>query len=62
MPQNLQGVVELLSRKMGVVLLVLGFMHFFNLLVFSKMRRRAMLQPTPPPLPQQTHLPVVAES
>src|ERR1700733_6130335 len=40
-PQDLQSVFEALSTKIGVVLLVLGGMHFFNLLVFSKMRRRA---------------------
>ena len=32
--------IELLSTKIGAVLLVLGAMHFFNLLVFSRMRRR----------------------
>lgn len=46
-----QGVFEALSGKVGVVLLVLGGMHFFNLLVFSKVRRRALLEKTPPPLP-----------
>ena len=46
-----QGVFEALSGKVGVVLLVLGGMHFFNLLVFSKMRRRALLEQVPPPLP-----------
>src|SRR3954470_8786261 len=56
-PQNLQTVIELLSRKVGVVLLVLGAMHFFNLLVFSKMRRRAMLHRMPPPIPPQAHIP-----
>ena len=60
-PTNLQGVLELLSRKVGVVLLVLGAMHFFNLLVFSKMRRRALLQYAPPPIPPQAHIPVVAQ-
>lgn len=44
-------VFEALSGKMGVVLLVLGGMHFFNLLVLSKMRRRALLEKTPPPIP-----------
>src|SRR5215831_12690298 len=29
-PADLQGVLELLSTKLGVVLLVLGGMHFFN--------------------------------
>ncbi len=44
-------VFEALSGKMGVVLLVLGGMHFFNLLVLSKMRRRALLEQVPPPIP-----------
>ncbi len=30
-PENLQGVLEVLSTKVGTVLLVLGAMHFFNL-------------------------------
>lgn len=50
-PSDLRGVFELLSTKVGVVLLVLGGMHFFNLFVFSKMRRRALLHQAPPPLP-----------
>jgi hypothetical protein len=36
--------IEYLSTKVGIVLLVLGVMHFFNLFVLSMMRRRA-LQP-----------------
>ena len=52
-PTDLQGVFEALSTKIGVVMLVLGAMHFFNLAVFSKMRRRAMLHSAPPPLPPQ---------
>ncbi|MBM3821273.1 MAG: hypothetical protein FJ404_00015 [Verrucomicrobia bacterium] len=43
--------VEALSLKVGRVLLVLGAMHFFNLYVFSRMRKRALLNKTPPPLP-----------
>ena len=46
-----RGVFEALSGKMGVVLLVLGGMHFFNLYVFTKMRRRATLAHLPPPVP-----------
>ncbi|MGV3658542.1 MAG: hypothetical protein ACO1TE_00105 [Prosthecobacter sp.] len=46
-----RGVFETLSGKMGVVLLVLGGMHFFNLYVFTKMRRRATLANLPPPVP-----------
>lgn len=43
------GVFEALSGKLGVVLLVLGGMHFLNLLVFSRLRDRGN-RPTPPPL------------
>ncbi len=46
-----RGVFEALSGKMGVVLLVLGGMHFFNLVVFTKMRKRAHLATMPPPVP-----------
>ena len=57
-PQDLQSVLEALSTKIGVVLLVLGGMHFFNLFVFSKMRRRAMLHSAPPPVPPQARVQV----
>ena len=57
-PANLQEVLEALSTKVGAVLLILGCMHFFNLYVFSKMRRRALLHGAPPPVPPQAHLPV----
>jgi hypothetical protein len=43
--------IEALSVKVGMVLLVLGGMHFFNLFVFSRMRRRASLVNGPPPVP-----------
>lgn len=32
--------IELLSFKIGLVLCVLGFMHFFNLLIFSRISKR----------------------
>ena len=57
-PVNLQEVLEALSTKVGAVLLILGAMHFFNLYVFSKMRRRALLHGAPPPIPPQAHVPV----
>jgi hypothetical protein len=31
--------IEALSQKIGMVLVVLGLMHFFNLYVFSRIRR-----------------------
>ena len=43
--------IEALSVKVGWVLIVLGGMHFFNLFIFSRMRRRASLVNGPPPVP-----------
>lgn len=34
--------IEFLSHKIGVVLMVLGVLHFFNVLVIAKWRSRAM--------------------
>jgi len=36
-----QVVIEKLSIKIGAIILILGGMHFFNLFVFFKLRRRA---------------------
>jgi hypothetical protein len=55
-PQDLRDILEMLSSKVGVVLLVLGGMHFFNLFVLSKMRQRALLHRMPPPVPPHGHL------
>jgi hypothetical protein len=57
-PTDVREVLETVSRKIGVVMLVLGAMHFFNIFVFSKMRRRALLQGVPPPIPPQAHVSV----
>ena len=35
-----RAAMELVSDKIGVVLLVLGCMHFFNLYVFHRLRKR----------------------
>ena len=54
---TVQNALESLSTKVGLVLLVLGFMHFFNLAVFTACRRRALHGrrtpglTLPPPLP-----------
>lgn len=42
------GIFEALSGKLGVVLLVLGVMHFLNLIIFSRLRAKDTL--TPPPI------------
>lgn len=41
---NAQEALERLSTKIGLALLVLGAMHFFNLYVFSRLRRRNQAQ------------------
>ena len=47
---TLTRALEALSAKVGWVLLVLGTMHFFNLYVFSRIRRRARLANAAPPV------------
>lgn len=37
---GLRGVLELLSQKIGIIMLVLGGMHFFNLYLFTKISRK----------------------
>ena len=46
---GLQGAIELLSVKIGEVLLVLGGMHFFNMHMLHKIGRR-LKKPALPPL------------
>ncbi len=56
---SVQELLEVLSTKIGAVLLILGGMHFFNLYVFNKMRKRALLHSAPPPLPPDARTPVL---
>src|SRR5688572_31375310 len=37
---DLRGAIELVSSKVGTILLVLGVMHFFNVYVFNRLRHR----------------------
>jgi hypothetical protein len=41
-PTDTQEMIEFLSTKIGIVLLVLGGMHFFNMFNFDKMRRKGL--------------------
>ena len=41
---NAQEVIEKLSIKIGLIILILGGMHFFNLYIFFTLRKRAMLE------------------
>jgi hypothetical protein len=50
-PANLRQSIELVSDKLGLVLLVLGLMHFFNLFVFTRIRKRAQERCSPPLFP-----------
>src|SRR5262245_34787841 len=47
---NMQEAIEALSWKVGTVLVTLGGMHFFNLYIFSRIRRRGVLAYAPPPV------------
>lgn len=49
-PTDVANAFEALSTKQGIVLLVLGGMHYLNLYVFSRMRKRARLHEAPPPV------------
>ena len=40
--------VQLLSVKIGEMLLVIGALHFANLALFTRLRRRSQQQPFPP--------------
>lgn len=58
-PHTLRGAIEFLSTKVGLVLLVLGVMHFMNLMVLSRMRgrfgaitQRERVGDTPPTKPE----------
>lgn len=44
---NFRQMIELESVKLGVVSLILGAMHFFNILVFARMRGHTLNQTSP---------------
>ena len=39
---NVQQVIEELSIKIGLIILILGGMHFFNLYIFFNLRKKAV--------------------
>lgn len=47
---------QVLIERLGVLLLSLGLIHFVNMLVFWKIRRRTMLETAPPPVAPQVQL------
>ncbi|HZN41584.1 MAG TPA: hypothetical protein VFD82_22450 [Planctomycetota bacterium] len=54
---TLTTAVEALSYKVGLVLVVLGAMHFFNLFVFSRIRRHKKVLEAPRPVAPDMMLP-----
>jgi hypothetical protein len=48
--ETLRQAIEMVSDKLGVILMVLGAMHFFNLYVFHRLRRRGQDQLRVPPV------------
>ena len=42
-PETLVEGIEYIATKLGVVLLVLGAMHFFNIFNFERMRKKGRL-------------------
>ena len=53
-PETAPQGIEMLSSKIGLVLLVLGGMHFFNLFVFSRIHRRPKFNRNYPPMPRES--------
>jgi predicted PurR-regulated permease PerM len=41
---DIRNVIETLSIKIGIIILILGAMHFFNLYIFFTLRKRAALK------------------
>jgi len=39
-PETAVGAIEYVTTKVGIVLVVLGLMHFFNMFNFDKMRKK----------------------
>lgn len=39
---NVKEIIENLSLKIGLIILILGFMHFMNLYIFFNLRKRAL--------------------
>lgn len=48
--RDVSGIFEALSGKLGVVMLILGGMHFFNIWIFNKIGKRGeIVRPPEPP-------------
>jgi hypothetical protein len=45
---TVRSAIELVCDKLGFVLIVLGVMHFFNLYIFNRLRKRGLAEVRPP--------------
>lgn len=55
--------MEILAMKLGALLLALGGLHFFNMYLFHRIRRRGQIRLAPPPVkPQMQHNGYAAEA
>ena len=43
---NDRVLVEILSSKIGAIILILGCMHFLNMFIFFRLRKRALIEKT----------------
>lgn len=48
--------IELLSMKLGALMIALGVLHFLNLYLFYRIRRKSQIRLAPPPVRPQAHL------
>ncbi|HEY1754664.1 MAG TPA: hypothetical protein VGG72_04665 [Bryobacteraceae bacterium] len=55
--ETARSAIELVCDKVGIVLLVLGAMHFFNLYIFNRLRLRGQAD-LRPPLPPDARISV----
>ena len=44
---NARQLVEVLSLKLGAIILILGGMHFMNMFIFFRLRKRALIDKRP---------------
>jgi hypothetical protein len=56
-----RAAMELVCDKFGLVLIVLGAMHFLNLYVFSRLRQRGQAE-LRPPIPADARISILSES
>lgn len=47
---DVRSAIEILAQKLGALLLSLAFMHFMNVFIFHRIRRRARRNAEAPPL------------